>query len=88
MFTMNLFENFIAARERGEKCEIDKELFDYFLDILLPCFMNLTVLLCDGSKVIADYGFVEGEEVPTAFWKTPDGKFFAQKIKQIRYVVT
>lgn len=81
MYTFDSFDEFMLSLNRGDRCEINKDLFNYFLDILPPCFMNRGVILCDGSHIIADYGLREGEEVPKAFWRTPDGKFFAQKVK-------
>ncbi len=74
------FADFIKARDLGEKCEINEEMYDYFLEVLPPCFMSRAVVLCDGSVVRADFGFAEGAEVATAFWRKGN-KFFAQKIR-------
>lgn len=82
MFTKERFADFIAARERGERCEIDQAIFDYFLDVLPPVFMDRWVTLNDGStRVRAAFGFAEGAERVTAFWRarTPLGlRYFAQ----------
>ena len=74
------FAEFIEARTKGVRCEIDEEMYDYFLEVLPPCFMSRTVVLCDGSVVRADFGFAEGVEILTAFWRKGD-KFFAQKVR-------
>ena len=84
MFDQQTFSAFIDARDRGQRCEISQALYDYFLDVLPPVLTN--VQLVDGTRVRADFGFAEGAERITAFWRarTPFGfRFYAQHTTQI-----
>ncbi|TVM02978.1 MAG: hypothetical protein CV087_07470 [Candidatus Brocadia sp. WS118] len=72
------WREFIEKMNSGEKCEITEEVFDYFLDALPPKFMYETVELVSGEKIRADFGFAEGWETITAFWKKA-GHFFCQQ---------
>lgn len=70
--------------DRGERVQIDEELFEECLEILPPTFMGRRVELVDGTNVVADFGFAEGDGVPIiAFWKTrgADAGYFAQNTK-------
>lgn len=59
-----------AKLDRGERVRIDEELFDEYLEILPPRFMWSRVELVDGTTIVADFGFAEGDGVPVvAFWK-------------------
>jgi hypothetical protein len=69
----SLFE----ALARGERAEVDEEVFEYFLEVLPPKLMSTTVTLVDGSKVRATYGYAEGADTITAFWRE-GGRYFAQ----------
>lgn len=83
----NDFAAFIAARNCGECCLIDEEMYLYFLEVLPPRFMGRIVELVDGHEVRADFGFAEGAERITAFWRRgkDDGTdlHFAQHTKLI-----
>ncbi len=72
---------FFAEVEKGTRCEVNGDLFEYYLDILPPVFMGSMVTLVDGTRQYAMFGFCEGDmsanNKPIAFWKS-DGRFFAQ----------
>lgn len=79
-----LLEKYFASLTRGERVEIDEKMFNYFLEVLPPRFMNRLVELCDGSRVHAEFGLAEGAEVITAFWCKRVGYkvyYFAQHTK-------
>ena len=60
----------------GDAVEVSEEDFEEMLDVLPPAFMGRSVKLMNGETVHAAYGFVEGADRITAFFKR-DGKFFA-----------
>ena len=66
---------FIAAMESGKPFEMDEESWYYWLEVLPPVYMGRTVLLANGETVKAHFGFAEGAEIITAFWKS-DGRYF------------
>ncbi len=77
---------FCEARDRGELCQIDEEMWSYFLEVLPPRFMHRTVTLCNGEQIAADFGFAEGAERITAFWRSRlEGtlKYYAQHTNKI-----
>jgi len=74
---------FLAARDAGERVEIDREMFEYWLDVLPPVFMYRPVELPDGKIVNALCGFAEGDEPVTVFWREGD-RYFAERIKDGR----
>lgn len=65
-----------ADIEMGLAVEVSEEDFNYFLDALPPAFMYRNVELMSGVTVYADYGFVEGADRVTAFFRH-EGKFYA-----------
>jgi hypothetical protein len=78
---------FCAARDRGELCEVNAEMYDYFLEVLPPVHMGRTVTLCNGKRQFADFEFAEGAERITAFWEQhPEpgvAIFYAQHTNEI-----
>ena len=78
IYTMDTIKDFCAARDAGEMAEVDEELFDYFLEVLPPVHMLYTAHIgADNHIQRASFGFAEGYERVTAFWRK-DGRFFAQ----------
>ncbi len=84
MYTMD--SNAAMHRELalGERVEMDEELWWYYLEVLPPVHMRYRATLCDGTQKDAAFGFAEGAELVTAFWR--DGwngethaKYFAQR---------
>ena len=78
---------FIAAMNSGNEFEIDEEMFDYWLNVLPPVFMNRTInwVPChEGQPMKVDFGFAEGAEPITVFWRSPDGRrIFGQQTHKI-----
>ena len=71
------FAEFIQRRDAGEKVEIDEELYSYFMEVLPPVTWATHHSFPDGMRRFTDFGFAEGEERITAFWR--DGaRYFAQ----------
>ena len=52
----------------GERCEVTSDMADYWLDVLPPRLWRRRVVLADGTSVVADFGFAEGESRITAHW--------------------
>lgn len=70
---------FINVMHSGEEIEIDAEMFDYFLEVLPPVFMNAAVKI-DGQLRRVDFGFAEGREYVVYFYTTPsEGRFFCRR---------
>ena len=65
------WKEFLDAKESGDIVEIDSSMYWHFLEVLPPVFM-------DGSV----FGFAEGYEHVTKFWKCGD-EYFCQKTNQI-----
>ena len=66
---------FIKAMLSGQAFECDEEMWEYWLGVLPPVYPPNPVTMPDGSKVRADFGFAEGYELITVFWRK-DGRFF------------
>ena len=76
------WKEFLAARDRGERLQIDLEMFDYWLNVLPPQFMGRLVRLADGQECYADFGFAEGLEPVIAFFSSPGrnpSRFYCQR---------
>lgn len=66
---MDDLRKFWEAIEAGERVEVTREVFDYFLDLLPPAFQFRLVTLPDGLVVTAEYGFREGDGATVVFWR-------------------
>ena len=73
---------FLEAMHSGQPFEMDEESWYYWLEVLPPVYMGRTVKLPSGEKVRASFGFAEGEEHITAFWKQ-GGKFMGCQTNQL-----
>jgi hypothetical protein len=82
MHTAASWNEAIAAMNAGEKIEVDVALFDYFLEVLPPVYMNRWVTLPCGERRVVSYGFAEGAEQVKAFWEA-DGKYYCQQTKEM-----
>lgn len=71
MYTKDNWIDAIAAMHSGQEIEIDSDIFDYFLGVLPPVYM-------DCNK----FGFAEGREKIVDFWAV-DGKFFCRQSNKI-----
>ena len=81
------WKEFIAARDSGEKFEVNEEMFYYWLEVLPPRFMNKDITFLpghEGHPMRIDFGFAEGREEITVFWRSAAGKrFFGQRTGKI-----
>jgi hypothetical protein len=77
VYTRETRPGFFEALGRGDRVQVDQQIFDWFLDILPPVFMGRVVDLIDGSSQYALYGFAEGAAIITAFWSSKQ-RFYAQ----------
>ena len=79
------WKEFIKAMNAGELCEIDEEMFYYWLEVLPPVYMGQVVKVeIDG--VVYDkkcsFGFAEGADYITDFW-TSGGAWFCKQSKRM-----
>jgi hypothetical protein len=85
IYTREHWDAFMKAVHAGERCQIDQDIYDYFLDVLPPKFMYAPVELVDGERITAAFGFAEGAMQVIAFWRRTvvDGQanYFAQQTK-------
>lgn len=74
---------FIAAKNAGERCQMDEDMWHYWLEVLPPVYIFRDVELVDGSRVRANFGFAEGAEPICAFWRGTGGTYFCQMTKEV-----
>ena len=68
----------VEAKNSGQVIEINEEVFDYWLEVLPPVYMNLDQV-AGGMWRRCSFGFAEGAELVTDFWTGEKGKrFFCQ----------
>lgn len=70
----NDFKEFFEARKNG--CEIDSEMFYYWLEVLPPVYMKQRHVI-DGKEIYCSFGFAEGWEEITDFW-IKDERYFCK----------
>jgi hypothetical protein len=80
IYTRQHWEAFMKAVHAGERCQIDQDIYDYFLDVLPPKFMYAPVELVNGERITAAFGFAEGAMQVIAFWRG-EANYFAQQTK-------
>ena len=68
VYTNANLDEFIAAKHSGNTLEVDRDIFDYFLEVLPPIFMDKTI---DGRRY--SFGFAEGAESVVGFWHEGTG---------------
>ena|SRR3990167_1595465 len=69
------WQEFLNKLHAGKRIAIDESMFDYFLEVLPPVFMNAyrkDVPGNEGQAMKIDFGFAEGAEPVTYFWHIPD----------------
>jgi hypothetical protein len=81
---MDMIEEFARDRQEGRKLEISVELFWYYLEVLPPVHMAYNATLSDGSTKRAEYGFAEGYEPVTAFWREGE-RCYAQLTLEVHH---
>lgn len=74
--TQEEWKEFIEAMHSGGILEIDREMFMYWLEVLPPVYMHEEIEI-EGRKVLCSFGFAEGRELITDFWRE-HGKFFCK----------
>jgi hypothetical protein len=68
VYTKQNWQEMIDAMNSGEQIEINEEVFDYFLGVLPPVFMNQVTMMPNGLPRKIDFAFAEGAEPLTYFW--------------------
>ena len=70
----NDFAAFVAARNEGELCEVDEEMYYYWLEVLPPVRMPAHNVPMRGGLFLKSCAFLfaEGQELCTAFWESDD----------------
>jgi len=79
------FRDFIEALDKGELCQVDERLWYYFLEVLPPIYMNerqVVTINGVGFNKLCDFGFAEGSEEITDFWKASD-RYYCKKSNRI-----
>ena len=82
VFTLARIAEFCAARDTDRRVEVSEDLWFYFLEVLPPVHMGYWARRSNGpgagwTEFKASFGFAEGAELVTAFWRE-DGRYFAQ----------
>ena len=62
------WQEFVRAMRSGVPAEVDREMWDYWRDVLPPARMGYAATLPGGRTVAAAFGFAEGAERVVAFW--------------------
>jgi len=80
---------FIKAMHSGEQFECDEEMYFYWLEVLPPIFMFQAIDFLpghEGHRMKVDFGFAEGADCVTVFWRSPDKKrCFGQRTKKMNW---
>ena len=74
IMTMSNWQASLEWMHSENQIEVDEEVFNYFLEVLPPVFMNKVFRFRDGQVVHACFGFAEGAEPITVFWTDKDTK--------------
>lgn len=81
------WQEFITAINSKDRFEIDEEMYYYWLDVLPPVFMHQWIDFLpghEGHKMFCEFGFAEGADYITVFFRSPDGKhFYGQKTNKM-----
>jgi hypothetical protein len=75
--TPGAWQEFLAAMHSGDVFECDEEMYFYYLEVLPPVWMNRRMEV-PGHGSVSTFGFAEGQEPITAFWRK-GGRFFGQR---------
>jgi len=79
------WQAFIEAMGSGHKFEVDEENWYYWLEVLPPVFMGEAIDYFpgrEGQPTPVSFGFAEGTEPITVFWKW-QGRYYGQRTKRI-----
>jgi len=75
------WKEFVEAMHSGKTLEIDREMFMYWLEVLPPVYMHKEIEI-EGRKIFCTFGFAEGRECITDFWKENE-KLFCKRSDKI-----
>ncbi len=64
---------YLTGAQQAMPFEVTEAVWTYFLDVLPPPWMNEKRTLPGGRVQRCDFGFAEGRECVTAFWREWDG---------------
>lgn len=67
-------KDFAKALHARETLQIDEEMFYYWLEVLPPAYMNKEQTI-DGKLVGCSFGFAEGTDYITDFWRRGEACF-------------
>ena len=81
VYTMATWKPMIEAMHSGNVFEMDEEVWMYWLEVLPPIHMGRVVDI-DGERVRCAFGFAEGVEPITDFWRR-DGRYFGKRSTRI-----
>ncbi len=88
VYDLDHIADFCAARDRDGIVEVAADLFDYFLEVLPPVWMNRSLRLPTGEIRTCSFGFAEGHERITAFFRRPSAgggyRYFAFLTPEIK----
>ena len=78
---------FMKVMLSGERFEIDEKMFYYWLEVIPPVFMNREINYLpdnEGPQQRVDFGFAEGAEAITVFWRDLEKRrFYGQRTNEI-----
>lgn len=77
------WKRFIAEKNSGRPFECDQEMFDYWVGVLRPVWMNYTRDIPGVGERLCTFGFAEGMEPITAFWQEGERFFGCRLLKEI-----
>ncbi len=69
------WREFIAKMHSGQPVPITEEMMSYWLEVLPPAYYSRRVTLPSAEVVLASFGFAEGHDQITAFYKQ-NGRWF------------
>ena len=79
----NDFKDFVDEKASGRTFQIDEEMFYYWLETLPPIYMSKEQEI-DGKKVNCSFGFAEGTEFITDFWREK-GNFYGKTSNRLNH---
>jgi hypothetical protein len=71
----NDFQQFVKDNDGSRVLRIDEEMFFYWLEVLPPVYTHEPVKIAfpeGDSIIICSFGFAEGRETVTDFWRSED----------------
>jgi hypothetical protein len=82
----NDFAQFVRDNDGTQVLRIDEEMYYYWLEALPPVYMDkIREVEIDGAifKKRCSFGFAEGTETVTDFWRNGSDAFFCKRSKTI-----